>query len=181
MYLFRTLAIPKSPSCTVPSLVRNMFCTRMKKREQCRALAKTMRSGWGKQYLWLDVPVQNLATMHVFERQTNLHKPVQDLWGERSRSAPALLLAEMTTAWFDQNKESNHALLGLQRKALLSESWSSWTGLRPHSSPLQCTNNRPLENTKQQHCAGYLKFSQLSQTSFIYKYAVFSQIRFSRT
>lgn len=31
-YLFKTLAIPKSPSCTVPSLVRKIFCLCIKKK-----------------------------------------------------------------------------------------------------------------------------------------------------
>lgn len=35
-----------------------------------------------------------------------------------------------------------------QGTALLSESWSSWIGLLPHSNPLRCTDIHTLENTK---------------------------------
>lgn len=35
-YLLSTLAIPKSPSCIVPSLVKNMFCLRdIKSQKYC--------------------------------------------------------------------------------------------------------------------------------------------------
>lgn len=47
-----------------------------------------------------------------------------------------ILLHEAKAAW---------CLPALPRTARLSGSWSSWRGLRPHSSPSQCTGSRPLQ------------------------------------
>lgn len=40
---------------------------------------------WGfKQYLWLDIPVKDLAIVYVFDSQTYLHKPVKYLQEEET-------------------------------------------------------------------------------------------------
>lgn len=45
-------------------------------------------------------------------------------------------------AWLSQRVSG---LLALPRTVLLSESWSSWRGLLPHSSPSQYTGSPPLK------------------------------------
>lgn len=43
---------------------------------------------------------------------------------------------------------ASYVLPAPQGTALLSESWSSWIGLLPHSNPLRCTDIHTLENTQ---------------------------------
>lgn len=82
-YLFSTLAIPKSPSCTVPSFVRNMFYGDIMKRHVNNTIFSVTEGrsfrAWSKQYLWFDVPVEDFSIMHVLQCQANLHEPIQDL------------------------------------------------------------------------------------------------------
>lgn len=86
-YLFSTLAIPKSPSCTVPSFVKNMFYADIIKRNVNKATRGKYTTFYHqgkilwctKQYLRFDVPVEDFSIMYMLQCQANLHKPIQDL------------------------------------------------------------------------------------------------------
>lgn len=56
VYLLRTLAIPKSPSCIVPSLVKNMFCKRDGKKPEILLLSSLCpRQCWPNVWIYLEV------------------------------------------------------------------------------------------------------------------------------
>ena len=92
-YLFKTLAMPKSPSFTTPDLVRKMFWESKPSYNATHAvlfkvaLQHTSLYMYMYMYLSFDVSVENLPVMDVFHCQTDLDKPVQDLaWGGNCRT-----------------------------------------------------------------------------------------------
>lgn len=183
-YLFSTLAIPKSPSCTVPSFVKNMFYGDIMKRHvnntifsvperrSCRGWraipaiwcpcggffdharasvpsksARTNpRSKKGRVHLSTSYSINFVSTSSaIIQPRDNKLKRRQ-----RCEIEPVNMISFICVfyrlcpqrAWLSQRGGS---LLALLRTAFFFESWSSWRGLLPHSSPSQCTDSPPLK------------------------------------